>query len=257
MSLRLEGKVVAINGAAGGIGTAIARRFAAEGASLALSDINSDGLESTADEARKEGADVVTASGDAASSTDVEAFVAAAGNHFGRLDGVVAAAGRVAGSPIEETSEELWDELHATNVKSQFLLIKHALPQLRKADNPAIVNFASIGGVLGFGSMPAYTSSKAAVTGLTRTLAVDLSGDGIRVNAVSPATIDTAMPRSFLADFAEAERPAVEEAFVARHLIKRLGTPEEVANVVLFLISDEASFLTGLVIPIDGGWTAW
>ena len=110
---------------------------------------------------------------------------------------------------------------------------------------------------MGFSGMVSYSASKAAVVGLTRTLAVDLVADNIRVNAVLPGVIDTAMPRSFLSNFPPEQHPALVESFVARQLIKRLGRPEEVANAALFLASDEASFITGLALPVDGGWTAW
>lgn len=257
MSGRVAGKVTIITGAGGGIGGATALRFAKEGALLGLSDLNAERLEETKALAEKAGSQVIAMAGDASERPHVEAFVSAVASRFGKIDTVFNAAGIIAGGPIESYTDEQWDRIHAVNVKSQFLTIQQALPHMRKAGGGAIVSVSSIGGILGFASMAAYSSSKGAVVGMTRTLAIDFAPDNIRVNAICPGSIDTAMPRAFLSTFPEEQHAEIEKTFFARQLIKRFGTAEEIANVVLFLLSDEASFITGLVMPVDGGWTAW
>lgn len=256
MSARLAGKIALITGAAGGIGRATATRFGAEGATLVLGDLDGGALKDTVEALTAAGVTAVGLAGDVTDSAYRAELVQLAVNADG-LDVLFNNAGIMAAGPIDGLEEAQWDAVLGVNAKSQAFLIAQALPALRARGGGAIVNTSSIGGVLGFGSMVAYSASKAAVVGITRTLAVDLAPDNIRVNAVVPGAIDTAMPRSFLSAFPESEHEVIKESFVARHLIKRLGQPEEVAAAVTFLASEDASFITGHILPVDGGWAAW
>lgn len=257
MSGRLDGRVAIVTGAAGGIGGATATLFAQEGARLALTDLDGDGLETVAGSCREAGAEVVTLAGDIADEATMSGIVAAAMDAYGEIGILANIAGQIAGGAIEDHDIKTWQRVQDVNVMSMFFLTKEALPGLRKAKTASIVNLSSIAGILAFSSMPAYASSKGAVTAMTKTLALDLGAEGIRVNALCPGSIETNMPKAFLADLPKEEWPAIEETFFARQVLKRYGQPEEVANVILFLASDEASFVTGTVIPVDGGWAAW
>lgn len=256
MSGRLTGKIALITGAAGGIGQATATRFGAEGAALVLGDRDDAGLKDVVAALTAQGVDAVGLPGDVTDSAYRAALVELAVSRGG-LDVLFNNAGIMVAGPIDQLDEAQWDSVVGVNAKSQVFLIQAALPALRARGGGAIVNTSSIGGVLGFGSMVAYSASKAAVAGITRTLAVELAPENIRVNAVVPGAIDTAMPRSFLANFPEEAHEEIKKTFVARQLIKRLGTAEEVASAVAFLASADASFLTGHILPVDGGWAAW
>jgi NAD(P)-dependent dehydrogenase (short-subunit alcohol dehydrogenase family) len=257
MSKRFEGKVALVTGAAGGIGSATALRLAREGAALSLSDLDGHGLEAVAHACRAEGADVLALAGDVAELPFLAELAGQAGARFDRLDALVNVAGFIAGGPLAEHSAETWRRVQDVNVFSQAFLVQQALPALRRSQAASIVNVASIAGILAFGQMPAYSASKGAVVALTRTMALDLGAEGMRVNAVAPGSIETAMPKAFLADLPEETWPEVEATFFARQVFKRYGQPEEVAAVICFLASDDASFVTGTVIPVDGGWSAW
>ena len=257
MSGRLDGKVAIVTGAAGGQGRATAVRFAKEGAALAITDIDGAGLEQTAALIGATGAACFTACGDVSSSAHVDAFVAGVVDRFGRIDVLHNNAGTLGESrPVTELSEDEWDRVMRVNAKSQFLLIRQVVPHMRKAGGGSIINVASIAAVRGFTNLAAYCASKGAVMALTTALALELGPDNIRVNGLIPGSIDTAMPRDYLASFPEAERPPAEAAW-GRHIIRRLGTPDEAANAVLWLASDESSFSTGMMLHVDGGWLAW
>jgi len=257
MSGRLEGKVAIITGAAGGQGRATAVRFAREGASLGITDIDERGLEETVDQIRAEGGDVVSSPGDASGAAHVDALVSAVVARFGRVDILHNNAGILGESkPVTELSEDEWDRVMRVNAKSQFLFIRRVVPEMRKAGGGSIINVSSIGAVRGFTNLAAYCASKGAAMALTTALALELGPDNIRVNTLVPGSIDTGMPRAYLASFPEEERPPLEAAW-SRHIIKRLGSPEEIASAVLFLASDESSFSTGSMLHVDGGWLAW
>jgi NAD(P)-dependent dehydrogenase (short-subunit alcohol dehydrogenase family) len=163
----------------------------------------------------------------------------------------------MSGGTPESISTEDWDRVHGINAKAPFFLAQEAIPHLAAARG-AIVNQSSILGLRANHALSPYTASKAAVVGMTMALAVDFAEKGVRVNALCPGTIDTRMPWSFVASvLGSVNEDVAREALVSRQLIKRLGTPDEVAAAAVFLASDDASFITGVALPVDGGWSAW
>ena len=252
-------RTAVITGAAGGLGRATALALARAGWSLVISDRDATGLvaldaEITADypACRSLTADVT--------DRDVGTRLHDAVLELGApLRGLVNCAGIIDGNSLETLTDERWQEVFDVNVTSQLRVTRAMLPLLRQAGSASVVNLSSVYGLYAAPSMPAYCMSKAAVVGLSRSMAVDLAGDGIRVNALCPGGIDTPMPRSLLSQFdipAE-QHETVIEGFLTRYLIKRLGRPAEVADLIEFLLSDKAAFMTGLALPIDGGFSAW
>ena len=258
MSSALGGKTVVITGAASGQGRAGAILFAREGANLALCDIDEAGLEETAKLVAGESAvEVLTQLCDMAAPFDIEKFVAAVAGRFGAIDVIYNNAGVMLRRSIEDTTEEDWDRVHDINVRGPFFLVKHALPALLKSTSAVVINVSSVSGLLPpREGNTAYCSSKGAVMAVTRAMARDLAPHGIRVNCLVPGPIDTPMPAGAFEKLPEEQRPAARAAAVSRNMIKRFGTSEEVASVAVFLASPAASYMTGAMIPVDGGWTA-
>lgn len=248
-----------LSGATGGLGKAIAHALSAQGWHLVLTDRDESALLGLkAELAEANAGKVVTVLGDVtdpALGTRLAEAVAATGWD---LRGLINNAGVISGTSLEATTDEAWQRVFDINVNGHFRITRALLPQLRRTGQAAILNMSSVLGLVASSSMPAYCASKAALVGFTRSLAVDLAADGIRVNALCPGGVDTPMPRSLMADLglAGAERDAAMDAVAARHLMKRLGQPGEIAGVVAFLLSERASFITGLAMPVDGGWSA-
>lgn len=245
----LAGAVAIVTGAAGGVGREVVARLHAAGAAVVAEDL-------APEVAALETADgrVAGLCGDAAQSGTAQRAVELALDRFGRLDILVNNAARFLGKPTLETTDEEWDGLMATNVRSVFVHCREALPHLLAAGGGAIVNVSSISGVVGLPDQAAYGATKAAIAQLTRQLAVDYSPRGVRVNAVAPGAIDT----PFLAT-ALSGAPDLDEArkqVAAEHPLGRIASPAEIAEVVLFLCSPRSSFVTGAVVMADGGYTA-
>lgn len=251
---RLTGKIALVTGAASGIGAATAQRFAEEGASVAGLDVQQPDaarwkrVEEKAPRASFHTASVASEAQVKAALTDVVA------QHRG-LDVLVNAAGVAGGGALEALEEDEWDRIVGINLKGVFLVCKHALPALLARGSGAIVNIASIEGLVATELSAPYGASKGGVVQLTRNLAVDYSHRGIRVNSVCPGLVDTPMTE-IVTKATEGPLNVIREDFIARHLLKRAGRPEEIANAILFLASDEASFVTGASLVVDGGWTA-
>jgi meso-butanediol dehydrogenase / (S,S)-butanediol dehydrogenase / diacetyl reductase len=258
MSGRLAGKTVVITGAASGQGRAGALLFARAGTNLALCDIDDQGLEETVKLVGEEAAVTVLAMRcDMALTEDIAAFVAATVDCFDVIDVIYNNAGVMLRCSIEETTEEEWDRVHDINVKGPFFLVKYALPALLRSRSGAVINVSSTSGLVPpREGNTAYCSSKGAVMALTRAQARDLAPHGIRVNCLVPGPIDTPMPAAAFEKLPEDRRAAARAATVSRNMIKRFGTPDEVAAVALFLASQEASYMTGAMLTVDGGWTA-
>jgi NAD(P)-dependent dehydrogenase (short-subunit alcohol dehydrogenase family) len=244
--------VAVITGAASGIGLAAARLFAARGSAVVLGDIDADGGEALASSLRDEGHEALFLRCDVSRDADVERLVAAAVDTFGRLDQAFNNAGTEgASAALTDATDEQWTRTIAINLTGVWLCMRHEIPAMRATGGGAIVNNASIAGLVGFPLAGAYTASKHGVVGLTRSAALECAPEGIRVNAVCPGVIDTPMvSRATGAD------PAAAAALVAGEPVGRMGTPDEIAEVAHWLCSPASAFVTGVALPADGGWTA-
>ena len=253
MSGLFEGKAALVTGAGGGIGRATALAFAREGARVLVSDIDGGGDDETARLVADAGGTAVHFACDVTQPAEVEALVAAATDAFGRLDcahnnaGIEGVYGRTA-----DCDEENFDRTCAVNLKGVYLCLKAELSRMRDSgQGGAIVNTASVAGVEGAKNLPAYVASKHGVMGLTRTAALEYATRGIRVNAVCPGPIRTRMLEAIME-----ENPRMEPAMIAAVPMRRLGAPEEIAEAVVWLCSDRASYVTGQGLVVDGGFTA-
>ena len=250
MTGRLEGKVAIVTGAARGIGAAIARRFVAEGARTALFDLDRRAGE---DVARSLGAAARFFPCDVTRGADCDRAVAAATDLFGPATVLVNNAGISIPGGLEEMTEEEWSATFSVNVGAIHLLGRRIIPMMRRAGGGAIVNIASESAFIGFPMHPAYCASKAAVVHLSRSMAVRYAPDRIRVNALCPVTIDTELYLNFISRQPDPE--ATHRSVLAMHPLG-LGKPEDIAAAALYLASDEAAYVTGAPMLVDGGATA-
>jgi meso-butanediol dehydrogenase/(S,S)-butanediol dehydrogenase/diacetyl reductase len=246
---RFDGKVVLVTGAASGIGAATARRFAAEGAKLMLGDVDSERLSAIAKELDTNGV-AAGRTTDVAELAEVEALTAEAVDRFGRLDVVFNNAGVGAYGKAPDLDPEAWHRTIAVDLDSVFYGCRAAIPRMRESGGGAIVNTASISGLFGDYGLAAYNAAKGAVMNFTRTVAIDHAREGIRVNAVCPGPIETALTARMITN------ARMMESYAERIPMGRMGCAEEIAGVVAFLASDDASYITGAGIVIDGGVTA-
>ena len=252
MTEQMRGKVALVTGGSSGIGRASALAFVREGAKVVVCDVNTEGGEETVrmiNEARGEG---IFVHADVSKAADVEAMVNKTVEVYGRLDYGFNNAGILAGGgPLHESSEENWDRIISINLKGVWLCMKYEIAQMLKQGGGAIVNTASLAGLVGERGNPIYAASKHGVVGVTRSAALQYAKDGIRINAVCPGFIHTAMIDPIIAG-----RSDLEAALNARHPMGRMGTPNEVAEAVVWLCSDAASFVTGHAMSVDGGYVA-
>ncbi|MDE0709375.1 MAG: glucose 1-dehydrogenase, partial [bacterium] len=247
--MRLEGKAAVVTGAGQGIGAAIARLFAAEGARLVLADMRSGPATGVVDEITSGGGEAVFVQADVTSDADCKRMIDTAIEGYGTLDILVNNAGIAGKGTVTEVTEEFWDRVMAVNLKSIFLASRHAVPHMERAGGGSIVCIASVAGMTGEMGQVAYNTSKHGVIGLVRCMAYDHAAAGIRVNAVCPGAIDTPL----LSPLTEERRTRLE----GMHMMRRLGRPEEIARAVLYLAGDESSFMTGAAHVVDGGYTAF
>ena len=241
---RLEGKVSIVTGAGSGIGAATARRFHAEGAKVVLADV-SGAQEALAKEL---GDGALSVHADVSQSDSVQAMIAAAVDTFGRLDVLYNNAG-IDGeiAAVADMSEEGWDQVQAINLRGVFLGIKYAVPAMLRNGGGSIINTASMAATVAFPQMASYCAAKGGVIMLTKTAAAEYAGQGIRVNAISPGTIQTAITESLPQDMIT--------AIIGRNPVGRIADASEVASLAVFLASDESTFITGSDYLIDGGYT--
>ena len=245
---RLSGKVAVVTGAAKGIGRATAELFAREGARLVITDVNEGGISEL--QGRMDGAEVKAVVGDVSVVEDARRMIDTAVDGFGRIDVLVANAGIIPLKDVVEATVEDWDHVMAVDGRGMFLTCKFAVEAMLGQEPPggSIVCLSSISGLAGQPQQSTYGPAKFVASGLTKHLAVEWADRGIRVNAVAPGTIATEavveLPEEYVAPMREA------------HPVGRLGEPSEVANAILFLASDEASFVTGAILPVDGGYLA-
>ena len=253
MAGTMDGKVALVTGAGSGIGQATALTFAREGAKVVVADVNAQGGEETASKIKESGGESIFVHADVSSATDVEAMVSDTVEAFGRLDFAhnnagISSQGR--GGPSHEHPEDLWDRVIDINLKGVWLCMKYEIPQMLEQGGGAIVNTASIAGLVGLRNAGAYVASKHGVVGLTKTAALEYAQLGIRVNCVCPGYIETSMTAEILSD---TER---RTQILAAEPIGRVGTPVEIAEAVVWLCSDAASFVTGHAMTVDGGYVA-
>ena len=250
----LTGKKAIVTGSSRGIGRGIALALARQGTDVIINYRSSQKeAEAVVEEIRKIGRDSLAIQADVSRKSEVEKMVAETVEKFGKIDVLVNNAGIAVFKPFDQLTEEDWDQTLAINLKSQFLCIKAIAPIMEKQKWGRIINVASIasGGVgVGFLNLAHYCASKGGVVALTEELAMELASSGINVNAVAPGVIDTDMTADFKKD------PKIIEGLMARILKKRLGRPEDIGAVVAFLASDEADYITGATLYVDGGWLA-
>jgi 3alpha(or 20beta)-hydroxysteroid dehydrogenase len=257
MAGRFEGKVAIITGAAGGIGRATCVRFASEGARIVAVDLNGSPLDEVVAAVDSAGSKALAVAADVSKAADVQRYAAEAVRAFGGVDYLFNNAG-IEGKivPFLDYPEEEFDRVMAVNVKGVWLGLKLVTPLIRDRGAGAIVNTASVAGLHGSSMISAYSTSKHAVIGLTRSAAMAFAPFKIRVNAVCPSPIETRMMRSLERGLNPDDPEAVKRANSLRTPLGRYGEPEEVAALVAFLCSDDASFITGVAYPIDGGQNA-
>jgi len=252
---RLKGKVAAVTGGASGIGEATVRRFVAEGATVAFADRDADRGKRVVAEVEASGGQALFVEANMGREVDAAGFVKQAADRFGRLDILVNNAGIRLYHTVVEASAESWDEILGVNLKGYAFCAKAAIPIMREAGGGSIVNVASVRSVTSVGKTTQYDTTKAAVAGLTRGMAADHAPDGVRVNAVCPGPIYTPFHERRIRELGRTLEQYREDA-ARGTMLRRPGTPEEVAACILFLASDDASYVTGTLLFVDGGYTA-
>ena len=248
--MRLEDKVAIVTGAASGFGAGIAQRFAAEGARIVVNDLDAPGAARTVHEIEGTGGRAVACAGDVSCDADVARLVASAIERFGRLDIVVNNAGTThRNQPMLDVPETTFDRIYAVNVKSLYLTAKHAVPHFRARRSGVFITIASTAGIRPRPGLTWYNGSKGAAIVTSRSMAVELAPDNIRVNIINPVAGETRL----LAEFMGEDTPQKRAQFVGTIPLGRLSQPSDIATAAVFLASDEASFITGACLEVDGG----
>ncbi|MED3878280.1 3-hydroxybutyrate dehydrogenase [Priestia megaterium] len=256
----VESKIVLITGAAQGIGYQIGERFAEDGATVILTDLNEDGVKKAADKLKKKGYEALGIKADVTNESDIEQMIAQTVETYGRLDVLINNAGMQFVSPLEEFPTEKFELLTKIMLVAPFVATKHAFPIMKKQKFGRILNMSSINGLIGFSGKAAYNSAKHGVIGLTKVAALEGAEHGITVNAICPGYVDTPLVQNQLKDLARTRNVALEKVLeeVIYPLVpqKRLLAVDEIADYAMFLASDLAKGVTGQAAVIDGGYTA-
>ncbi len=248
----MKGKVALITGGSAGIGKATAKLFAERGARVVVSDIDVEKGEETVKEIKNSGGEAVFVKCDVSKKSEVENLIKQVIDEYGKLNYAFNNAGIEGENAVTaECSEENWDRTININLKGVWLCMKYEIPEMLKEEQSAIVNCSSVAGLVGFAGLPAYTASKHGMAGLTKAAALEYATEGIRINAISPGIIQTAM-----IDRVTEGDPETLEQYKQLEPVGRLGKSEEVAAAAIWLCSEEASFVTGNVMPVDGGYVA-
>jgi NAD(P)-dependent dehydrogenase (short-subunit alcohol dehydrogenase family) len=252
---RLEGLTALITGGGTGMGRAIALAFAREGAKVAVAGRRVDKLQDVVREIEAAGGEALAVACDVSRGADAERAVRLTVERFGQLNILANNAGVLSVSTVEGIQEEDWDRLVATNLKGPYLMSRAALPEFRKAGSGSIVNIGSVLGLVAMKNRAAYCASKGGVTMLTKAMALDHAHEGVRVNCICPSIVETELVRGLFE--AGPEGAAAKSARVATIPLGRIGQPEDVAEMAVYLASKEASWVTGVAIPLDGGLSAY
>jgi len=248
--MRLKDRIAIVTGAASGFGAGIARRFAAEGARVVVNDLDAAGAQRVAGDLAASGAGAVACAGDVSKDADVARLVASALARFGGLDIVVNNAGTThRNQPMLDVPEEMFDRIYQVNVKSLYLTARHAVPHFRAQRSGVFITIASTAGVRPRPGLTWYNGSKGAAIVTSRSMAAELARDNIRVNVINPVAGETGL----LADFMGEDTPEKRAQFIATIPLGRLSQPTDVATAAVFFASDEASFITGACLEVDGG----
>jgi NAD(P)-dependent dehydrogenase (short-subunit alcohol dehydrogenase family) len=248
---RLDGKVALITGGGTGIGAACARVFAQEGAAIVITGRRKDSLEKVVKEIERAKGRALAVAGSVTDDAHARSAVAQAVRAYGKLDVLINNAGVIAfGKALHETDETTWNEMLATNLTGAYRMIKAVVPEMIKTGRGSIVNVSSIASLVGIPMIAAYCASKGGMDALTRGVAMDYAAQKIRCNSVCPGLVDTPMASGLI------NNPDALAQILTAYPLGRPGTPEEVATLILYLASDESSWVTGSVFPIDGGMTA-
>lgn len=253
MNMRFRDRVVLITGAGSGIGKAAAKLFAKEGAKVVAVDINLEAVSKVVQEIKREGQEASSLQVNVGSITEVKQMINTAVDIYGRIDVLFNNAG-VAGEPLDETTEEKWDRVININLTGPFIACKYVIPIMIKQGGGNIINTGSTGGLRASGRSPSYTASKGGIVMLSRALAKVLGKNNIRVNCICPGSTETGLTEAFMRyPKSEEERQKAAALRLSHIPIGRSAQPEEIASVVLFLASDESSFVNGVALPVDGG----
>ena len=248
--MRLEGKIALVTGAASGYGAEIARRFAREGAKVVLMDLNAEGAKKVASEASDE---AVAVGGDVTKRSDIDAAVKLATDKFDRLDIVVNNAGwTYRNKPLLELTESEFDKVFNVNVKSIFHMMNAIVPLMKKQGGGCVINIGSTGGIRPRPGLTWYNATKGAVNLVSKSLAVELAPDHIRVNCIAPVMGETGLLEAFMG---KNDTPENREQFVGTIPLGRLSKPSDIATACVYLAAEESNFMTGVVLPVDGGRT--
>ncbi|MEW6226873.1 MAG: SDR family oxidoreductase [Bacillota bacterium] len=250
--MKLNGKVAIITGGGSGIGLAAAVRFAAEGTKLVVADVRDAALETG--QIVEQGGEALFVQADVGSEDEVEALFSKTIRTYGRVDILVNNAGVELAKKITDTSQAEWEHLMSVNLKGVFLCSRVAIPLMQRTGGGVIVNVASEMGLVGGSEIAAYCASKGGVVQLTKAMAIDHGKEGIRVNCVCPGPVATPLLERIVESSPDPEKE--RQSIIDKTVLGRLGRPEEIASVILFLASDESSYMTGSVVAVDGGWTA-